>query len=62
MRILFFDQAHVRGKWTTEKMERTLSLRIERHKEMGRAIVRVKTKVFQPVTKLFYSDKEGTYE
>lgn len=29
---------------------------------MRRAIARVKIKAFQPITKTFYSDEEGTYE
>ena len=48
------DQAYSRQKGTTEKMERRIKLRIKRKKTIGRAIARVKRKVFQLVMKLFF--------
>ena len=54
---LFLEQTRSKDKGTTEKIERTLRLRIERQRDIGRTITRAKRKVFQLVTKLFYSDK-----
>ena len=61
-RNIFLEQTRSKDKGTTEKIERTLRLRIERQREIGRTIARAKRKVFQLVTKLFYSDKWGMYE
>ena len=52
--IISLDKAHTRKKGTTEDHEKKWQ-RISKRKDMGRAIARVKWKVFKPVTKLYHT-------
>ena len=59
--IISLDKAHTRKKGTTEDHEKKWQ-RISKRKDMGRAIARVKWKVFKPVTKLYHTTEQGKIE
>ena len=60
--ILSLDKVLAKKKGTTEEIERKLRLRIERQRDMNRSVTRVKRKMFQPVTKLSFSNEQGTHD
>ena len=59
---LSLDKVLANKNGTTEEIERKLRMRIERQRDMGRAVRRVKRKMFQPVTKLSFTDEQGTHD
>ena len=59
---LSLDKVLANKNGTTEEIERKLRMRIERQRDMGRVVRRVKRKMFQPVTKLSFTDEQGTHD
>ena len=49
-------------KGTTKVIEKKLRLRIERQREMGRTVTRVKREMLQPVPNLSFSNEQGTHD
>ena len=59
---LSLDKVLAYKNGTTEEIERKSRIRIEQQRDMGRAVRRVKRKIFQPVTKLSFNDEQGTHD
>ena len=59
---LGLDKVLAKKKGTTEEIERKLRMRIKRQRDIGREVRRVKRKMFQPVTKLSFSNEQGTHD